>query len=69
MTQTQTYRAMLKDYPDVLNINDMSNILSVSVKTAYKLLREQEIKHLKVGREYRIPKINLINYLLLKERA
>jgi len=64
MSQKQLYKTMLKDYPDVLDINDMSRLLEVSVKTAYKLLKNGDIGHMKVGREYRIPKIHLIRYLL-----
>ena len=29
------YRVMLRDYPDVLNIDQMCEILSVSTKTGY----------------------------------
>jgi len=64
MTQKQIFRTMLKEYPDVLDINDMSRLLEISVKTAYKLLKNGEIDHLKVGREYRIPKIHIFRYLM-----
>ena len=33
------YRVMLRDYPDVLNIDQMCEILSVSTKTGYALLK------------------------------
>ena len=64
MTKKQAYKTMFKEYPDVLNIEGMSSILEISVKTAYKLLQRGDIGHLKVGREYRIPKVHLIDYLL-----
>lgn len=64
MTCEQAYKVMFKEYPDVLNIDEMSRALDISTKTAYKLLRERRIEFLKVGREYRIPKINIIKYLL-----
>ena len=64
MMKTHVYNTMFKEYPDVLNVDDMSQILSISVKTVYKLLKDQSVEHLKIGREYRIPKINLIKYLL-----
>jgi len=68
MTLGQPYNMMFKEYPDVLNVNDMSQVLGVSVKTVYKLLKEQSIGYLRIGREYRIPKINLIKYLLKKDK-
>ena len=69
MTKTYISNTMFKDYPEVLNVEDMSQILHISVKTVYKLLKDQSVEHLKVGREYRIPKINLIKYLLKSGRT
>ena len=69
MTKKHVYNSMFKDYPDVLNVEDMSRMLNISVKTVYKLLKDRSVEHLKVGREYRIPKINLIKYLLKSGRA
>ncbi|WP_418793863.1 helix-turn-helix domain-containing protein [Paenibacillus phytohabitans] len=37
----------------------------ISTKTAYKLLHENEISHFKIGRIYKIPKINILLYLNL----
>ncbi len=53
----------LKNYPDVMDVNQMSVILGVSTKTSYKLLREGKVLSKKVGRAYRIPKAHLLNYL------
>lgn len=35
------YRVMLRDYPDVLNIDQMCEILSVSTKTGYAILKRE----------------------------
>lgn len=43
----------------------MCEILSVSTKTGYKLLKEGKICCLKVGRAYRIPKAHLFTYLCI----
>lgn len=59
----EAYRLLCPTYPDVLDISQLCEILGVSVKTAYKLLRTNEIAHLKVGRAYRIPKCHVIAYL------
>ena len=64
MIQVNSNITMFEEYPDLLDVTDMSRILNVSVKTTYKLLKSSEIKHIKIGREYRIPKIHLINYLI-----
>ena len=36
---------MLKDYPDVMSIEQMCEILSISTKTGYRILREGKILH------------------------
>ena len=62
------YIKMLKEYPDVLKIEQMCNALGgISTKTGYKLLRENRIESVKVGREYRITKSNVIDFLMKKK--
>ena len=63
ISSKDVYRTLLKDYPDIMGIEEMSAALGVSAKTAYKLLREGKITAIKVGRAYRIPKIHLLAYL------
>ena len=57
------YTLMLKGYPDVMNIHEMCQILGISTKTGYQLLKNKDITCLKVGRAYRIPKVHLLAYL------
>ena len=58
------YTKMLKDYPVVLNVYQMCKALGgISTKTGYKLLKEKRIESIKVGREYKIAKINLIDFI------
>ena len=63
ISQRDAYRIMLRDYPDVMDIQQMSEILGVSTKTGYNLLRNGNIVALKVGRTYRIPKAHILTYL------
>jgi len=63
ITNHDIYRAVFKDYPDVLDVKQVSTILGVSTKTVYKLLQQGSIVSLKVGREFRIPKITVMKYM------
>lgn len=54
---------MLEEYKDVLKIEDLMNILRVGKNKAYDMLRCGTIPNRKIGREYVIPKIGVINYL------
>ena len=47
---SDVYRSVLKDYPDVLTVEEMSRALGISTKTGYKLIQENKIESLKVGR-------------------
>ena len=69
ISSKDVYRTLLKDYPDIMGIEEMSSVLGVSTKTAYKLLREGRITAIKVGRAYRIPKIHLLAYLSVLNRS
>ena len=54
---------MLEKYNDVLTINDIMDILQIGRNSAYKLINSGEIKSLRVGRNIRIPKVFLLDYL------
>ena len=59
----EIYRSVFKEYPDVLDVKQVSQVLGVSTKTVYRLLREGTIDSLKIGREFRVPKVNVMRYV------
>lgn len=64
------YMNMLKEYPDVLKIKDMCEVLGgISTKTGYKLLRENKIESIKVGREYCVSKISIVDFWMKKNKT
>ena len=63
MSENEIYNVVFKDYPDVLDVKQVGLLLGVSTKTVYRLLRENAIASLKIGREFRVPKVNLIKYV------
>ena len=54
---------ILKDFDDVLTFKELKVILGFGKNKVYKLLQNGEIPSTKIGRDYRILKINVINYL------
>ena len=55
---------MFPDYPDVVNVEQLCEMLGgVSSKTVYRLLKSGEIKSLYIGKRYRIPKLYVMEYL------
>ena len=65
MSFSDVYETVLKEYPDILTVDEMSKALGVSSKTGYQLLRDNKVEHLKVGTGYRVPKAHLLSYLRL----
>lgn len=59
---------LIEDYGPLLNLEELSEILSVEKATAAKLCREKKIRAFKCGREWRIPKIALENYILCESK-
>ena len=50
-------------YPDALTVKEVAEILRVSTKTVYKLIKDGTVPAVKVGREQRIAKAHLITFL------
>lgn len=64
----ETYTLMFTDYPDIVNLVQMRKMLGgISNTLAYRMLREKKIKSKKVGRKYKIPKVNVINYVMTEQ--
>lgn len=52
-------------YPDVVEVDALCEMLGgISRKLAYRLLSENEIHSVRIGRCYKIPKACIIDYLI-----
>ena len=56
-------KRMFSNYPDVVSIKDLMTMLNIGKNTAYGLLQSGALKSIKVGKQYRIPKRFIIEYL------
>ena len=65
-SQSKTYYSVFNQYPDVVNVEQLSDMLNISTKMAYRLLKKNAINHFKIGRVYKIPKAHIITYLNIK---
>lgn len=54
---------MFKNCPDVVNIKQLREMLGVGITKAYTLANNNIIHSKKIGKEYKIPKVMIINYL------
>ena len=51
------------ELPLTLRVEDLMPILDIGRNTAYELVRSKQIYSIKIGRQLRIPKQALIDYL------
>ena len=54
---------MFENYPDLLTVKQLQDILSIGRSKAYDLLHSGELQYLTIGRQIRIPKRFLLDYL------
>lgn len=55
---------MFETYDDILTIADIAEILKIGTTQAYKIVRSGQLKAYKEGKDWKIPKIALVQYIL-----
>lgn len=63
MTKMETYKVLFKEYPDIVSVAQLSEMLSISEKTVYRLVKSNRIGFFKIGRTYKFAKVHIFNYL------
>ena len=59
-------KEMLKEYDDVLEVEQLQKILSLGRANTYNLLKNKEIRAFKIAGAYKIPKACVIEYIMDK---
>lgn len=63
-TKTVYEKMMFAEYPDIVGIGDLQKMLGIGRKAALELAKHPQIHGVIVGNRFRIPKINVIRYML-----
>ncbi len=58
------YHTMFAEYPDIVGMNQLCEMLNLKYKTVCKFVREGKIPRMPDGRKIRVAKIEVINYVL-----
>lgn len=58
---------MLENYQDILIFDELVEILNIGENTTYNLLKNKKIYSKKIDREYKIPKLCVIDFLYNKK--
>lgn len=54
---------MFESYPEILTTKDLQQIFPKNKGAIYDLLKTGQIQSFKIGREYMIPKSNLMDFI------
>ena len=54
---------MFNDYPDILTVKQVSEMLNIGRNNAYELVRSGMIKGVTIGRQIRVPKDHVISFI------
>ncbi len=63
-TKNEQSTEMFKDYPDIITIIDLQAMLHIGRNAAYKLLQDNSIVSIRVGKKYIIPKVSVANFVV-----
>lgn len=48
---------------DILTVEETSEFLKISTKTLYKIIKEKKLKATKIGKNWRITRFDILDYL------
>ena len=60
---------MFKDFPDCVDVEQLGQMLGIKRTKTYELLKDGTIKSIKIGKDYKISKYNVIAYLVGSEQV
>ena len=59
----ELYKMMFPDYPDIVTVKQLREMLGISRPLAYKLINDGYILAVKIGTSLKIPKISVIHFV------
>lgn len=59
----ELYKMMFPEYPDIVTVKQLREMLGISRSLAYKLINDGYIQAVKIGTSLKIPKVSVINFV------
>ena len=56
-------KEIFAEYNEILSIEDVMEILHIGKNSVYSLLKSNEIRNIRVGKRYIVPKQSVINFI------
>ena len=64
----ELYQMMFPEYPDIVTVTQLRQMLGISRQLAYDLINDGYIQGVKIGNAFKITKVNVINYVMEERR-
>lgn len=68
MSVKELNEIMFKEFPDCVSVEQLGKMLGIKKTKTYELLQNGTIKSIKIGKDYKISKYNVIAYLTGSEQ-
>ena len=59
----ELYKMMFPDYPDIVTVKQLREMLGINRQLAYDLIADGEVQAIKIGNSFKIPKVSVINFV------
>lgn len=69
MKLKEIYTLMFPEYPDIVDVKQLQQMLGISRHLAYDLIGDGYIRGVKIGNAFKIPKVSVIRYVLDEKEA
>lgn len=66
MKKDRLMEGVFDSYPDVVSVEEIQQMLRIGKNAVYTLLKDGEIKSIKVGKRYIVPKKYVVEFLITK---
>jgi len=64
MNTEKIYQTMFREYDDLLIVSDVEKILNISRHQVYHLINTNQLRAIRPGNSFLVPKMLLINYVM-----
>ena len=68
MKSYELCKCMFTEYPDCVGVQELMQMLGIKKTKTYEVLQSGEIKAKKIGKDYKISKVNVIAYIIGEEQ-
>ncbi len=66
---SELYQMMFPEYPDIVTVRQLREMLGISRQLAYDLINDGELQAIRIGNSFKIPKVSVINFVTEEKKG